>query len=648
MRAKYSYGVIDYQVRKSLTLIIRALICGSLVALLAGAFGVPAQAITDDLTINSLRVTNSSQGQGHTVEIRGTFSTKNAKPNTHLDLVTFGPLQNRTELAQVLSNRHLKRGTVHTEISALLSNPSTSQSNNYVLKFDGDKALSSPADGVYVFGVIKRGSSLQTNYVQPWFYNSKQIEKTNVVFLAQVAVLNQHLADGTSSSINSDALTLSRINNLLDQRIPAFDLVKDPAIEEWLADLQKSALKPAADEVISKLRKATAKSATQIYNHTDMQSLLVSSPNDIWSIMKLSTANAQQPLLYFPRYGQINAQTLAQLPNAGKIIPVLSNTFIGGDPYQTTNAASIVNGQESLIYDAGISHCLSKDDASRAIECVVANTAMITAESPYQGRTVAIVTPPFWQASTGELATIIKALGKSNWSALTTVSKVLRNNNDQPVFNITGIPRQFPKGLVPQGKRLIKRATILGNAVQSQDFTAEFQRVRLRSFTDAFAKRSSAKYFLARNQALLERIRTGISLQTSSRITVATARSEIPLTISNTSGYTVQVRATITSPSNSRFTSTPSDLIAIPNGARVTVPVKIHFKGTGSISVRVRLTNAKNQNLGIIQDISVASSGYQSLARTLVWGACGLLVLFAIVNAARKRRDDSSKTTSET
>jgi hypothetical protein len=70
------------------------------------------------------------------------------------------------------------------------------------------------------------------------------------------------------------------------------------------------------------------------------------------------------------------------------------------------------------------------------------------------------------------------------------------------------------------------------------------------------------------------------------------------------------------------------------------VPVKIHFKGTGSINVTVRLTNAKNQNLGIIQNISVASSSYQSLARTLVWGACGLLVLFAIVNAARKRRDE--------
>lgn len=629
---------------KKTKLVIRNLICGTFIALLSGAFSSPAQAQNDELVISAVQVSNSPSGKNHSVEISGTFTTATPAKNTRLDLVTFGPLRTRSELAEVLANPNLNRGTAHPEFSVLLRAPA--QSNSFALKFDGDKALGETVDGLYVFGVLKRGSSLQTNYVQPWFFNSKQIAKTKIVFLTQLSVQNKHLADGTTSAINSDALTLVRINNLLDQPNAAIDLVRDPALDSWLADLQKSALKPAADEVIKKLRKATASSVTQIYNHTDLQSLFVSSPSDIWSILRLSPTNSNQPLLYLPKFGQTNYQTLAQLVNFESVTPVLSNTFISGDPYQTTNAVALVNNKKSLIYDAGASRCLTIKDSLRAVECVTATTAMITAESPYLARTIAIATPPFWAVNPGGLTAIVSALDKSNWAQITNAKQILAAEDNPAAFNITGSTKQFPPGLVAQGKRLSKRAAVLGTAVQAQNFTTGFELVRLRSFSEQFPKEQSAKYFLKENQILLERVRSSIAIKTSSRITVASARTEIPLTISNTSDYPVLVKASLISPSSSRFTSIPSELIEIPKGARVTVPVKIHFKGTGTIGVKVRLLNSKNQDLGITQDISVASSGYQSLARTLVWGACGLLVLFAIVNAARKRRDgDSTKST---
>ncbi len=629
------------------TLVIRNLLCTTFIAVLSGVFAIPAQAIDDDLTINSVQVANSASGKKHTVEINGSFTAAMPKENTHLDLVTFGPLQTRSELAQVLADPHLSQGTTHPDISVLLKAPSSTKPNSFSIKFDGDKALGSPVDGVYVFGLVKRGSALQTNYVQPWFYESKQIEKTKVVFLTQLAVQNKHLADGTSGAINSDMRTVVRLNNILDQRSNSIDLVKDPAVDNWLSDLQNTALKPAVIEVKKKLSQATAKSATQIFNHTDLQSLFASSPNDIWSILRLSPTNPNQPLLYFPKYGQINYQTTSQLANVGNVIPVLSNTFVSGDPYQTTNTSALVNNKASLIYDAGISRCLTIRDSLRAIECVSANVAMITAESPYQSRTVAVATPPFWNVQPGELSAITRELSKNNWSQLITAKQALNSENDQLIFNINGASKQFPAGLVASGNRLTNLAGVLGNAIRSDDFVSGFEMVRLRSFSDQFPRAQSAKYFLRENQALLDRISSSIAIQTSHRITVASASTEIPLTISNKSGYRIQVRASVTSPSTSRFTSVPSDLITVPTGTRVTVPVKIHFKGTGSINVKVRLTNSKNQDLGITQDIWVASSSYQSLARTLVWGACGLLVLFAIVNMARKRRGGDGNNSSE-
>jgi len=648
MRAKYSGSVTDYPIHRVATVVIRNLVCAIFVALLGGVSAIPVQAQSEDLTITAVQVIDSPSGQEHLVKISGAFTTSSPKKNTHLDLVTFGPLTTRSQLAQVLANPHLNQGNIHPEISALIKAPVDSTANSFSLSFDGDRALGSTIDGVYVFGLVKRGSSLQTNYVQPWFYQSKQIEKTKVIFLTQLSVQNKHLADGTSGAINSDALTLVRLNNLLDQKDNAIDLVKDSGVDNWLADLQNTALKPAADEVKKKLDLATANSPTQIFNHTDLQSLFASSSNDIWSILRLSPTNSKQPLFYFPKYGQVNSQTLAQLSNVGNIIPVLSNTFISGDPYQTTNATALVNNKESLIYDAGISRCLTIKNSLRATECVTANVAMITAESPYQGRAVAVVTPPFWNIQPGELPEIISGLNKNSWSELLTAHKILTAKPQLTSFNIDGAAKRFPKGLVAQGKRLSRRASVLGNAVQSESFSSGFELVRLRSFSDQFPKTQSPRYFLKENQTLLERVRSNITIQTSHRITVASARTEIPLTISNKSGYPIQVKATVTSSSSSRFISTPSELVTVPTGARVTVPVKIQFKGTGSIGVKVRLTNAKNQDLGITQDISVASSSYQSLARTLVWGACGLLVIFAIVNAIRKRRGGQANSSAKT
>ena len=633
--------------RRKVTLVIRNMLCATFIALLGGVFPIPAQAINEDLTINSVQVTKSAAGKKHTVQISGTFTAAVARQKTHLDLVTFGPLQTRSELAQVLADPHLSQGISHPNISVFLKAPSSTKPNSFSIKFDGDKALGSPVDGLYVFGLVKRGSALQTNYVQPWFYESKQIKKTRVVFLTQISVQNKHLADGTSGAINSDARTLVRLNNILDQKTNAIDLVKDPAVDNWLADLQNTALKPLVTEVKKKLTQATAKSATQIFNHTDLQSLFIDSPTDIWAILRLSQTNSKQPILYFPKYGQINSQTSVQLANVGNVTPVLSNTFVSGDPYQTTNAVAIVNNKASLIYDAGISRCLTIRESVRAIECVSANVAMITAESPYQSRTVAVVSPPFWNVQPGELSAITRGLSNNDWSELVTVKTALSLETDPAIFNLDGAIKQFPAGLVTSGNRLTRLADELGIAIKADGFASGFEMVRLRSFSDQFPKAQSAKYFVRENQALLERIRSSITIQTSHRITVASASTDIPLTISNKSGYAIQVRASVTSPATSRFTSVPSELITVPTGTRVTVPVKINFKGTGSINVKIRLTNAKNEDLGITQDIWVASSSYQSVARTLVWGACGLLVLIAIVNAARKRRGGPDKNSVE-
>ena len=635
----------DYQTRLRSTLVIRKLIYAIFIVLFSGLFAVPAQAQSEKLSIDSVQVTDANPAKKHFVEISGTYTSQAPKSNTRLDLVTYGPIQTRSELAKILAEPHTNIGTAHPEISVLIPNPTNTKSNSWTIKFDGSKALGSPNDGVYVFGLIKRGSTLQTNYVQPWFYQSNQIAKTKIVFLAQLSVQNNHLADGSTNSINQDALSLARLNNLLDDGATGVQFVKDNGIDSWLADLAGTALEPAAAQVTEKFKQLSSSQPTQVFNHTDLQSLFVSSPADVGAILRLSGFRQDKSLLYFPKYGQINALTLSQLNNFGNIIPVLSNTFINGAANTTANAAAKVNGVDSLIYDAATSRCLSTKNLLRSQECISANTAMITAESPYQSRTVAILAPPFWSAQSSELSALSKSLNKSAWATFITLNKA--QTQDKSAYFITGQPKKFPTGLVIRGKQLTRSASVLGDAVSSEDFISGYENSRLRSFSELYPKAQSAKYFVRRNQELLESIRTKISIQSSARITIANATTEIPLTVSNKSGFPIKVKVVLASGSTSRFSASPSALTIVKNKQRVTVPVKIHLSGTGNVKVTVQLQNSKGQDLGITQEIVVASSSYQSLARTLVWGACGLLVLFAIVNAARKRRGTDENSTSK-
>jgi uncharacterized membrane protein YjfL (UPF0719 family) len=84
--------------------------------------------------------------------------------------------------------------------------------------------------------------------------------------------------------------------------------------------------------------------------------------------------------------------------------------------------------------------------------------------------------------------------------------------------------------------------------------------------------------------------------------------------------------------------------VTIPAAQRVTIPISIVLSGTGSVNVMASLHTLENQDLGITKTMQVTSSAYQSLARTLVWGACGLLLLLVLLNGLRKRRNSTAAT----
>jgi hypothetical protein len=115
----------------------------------------------------------------------------------------------------------------------------------------------------------------------------------------------------------------------------------------------------------------------------------------------------------------------------------------------------------------------------------------------------------------------------------------------------------------------------------------------------------------------------------------------------NESDRTVSVSVELTSTAASRFSAEPSGLIQVDGGQRVTVPISISLVGAGVVDVQAQLIAPNGERFGEVENIQISSAAYSQFARTLVWGAFGLLVLLALSNFVKRRKDKGSLETSE-
>jgi hypothetical protein len=110
----------------------------------------------------------------------------------------------------------------------------------------------------------------------------------------------------------------------------------------------------------------------------------------------------------------------------------------------------------------------------------------------------------------------------------------------------------------------------------------------------------------------------------------------------NDSDRVVSVSVDLTSRATSRFSAEPSELIQVESGQRITVPVAITLVGAGVVDVQAQLIAPNGEHFGEVKNIQISSAAYSQFARTLVWGAFGLLVLLALSNFVRRRKDKRS------
>ena len=610
-----------------------------------------------DLSISPAAGSGGTLSASHVVVLKGTFTnnTQDSIDLLKLDLVSTPAIQSRTELASLLEDPTSANDLVASDKSAVLRFIKPGDEKEWRITFRGEEILGTDASGVFGLGVQQTsvGDGESTVVTTPWFFNA-DIKPTNVSFVVPLTTLNTHLANNKVQDLKRDLAEAKRLTNLIvNQSDSSISWLQDSALRSWVNQLMAASDSEIPTRLSSAIDSLSPVTAHMPYGHTDLTALSrANQQEDLFDAIRLTRSSApDRPLFYTPIDGSANPKTISALNEEG-IATIVSNKFLRGNERETTSAVATSASNPVLVHDLAASSCLANSDQSeeaffKLLICVKSEIGMMTAESPQSTRSIIVLAPADWKISTERFAALVAALKDQNWMQLVALDLVAAR---EPTQNFVSQSRDTSDTLarvtIQQANELRNEADILSSLYVDQELASGFDSARILGFSDLWETETNATKYLAVNLALLNTYLSAVSIDASSRITTPEETSDIPITVVNQSDQAVSISVALSSKAKSRFSSEPSDLIQVESGQRITVPVSVTLVGAGVIDVEAYLIAPNGERFGDVEKIQISSAAYSQFARTLVWGAFGLLVLLAISNFVKRRKDRSSLETS--
>jgi len=598
----------------------------------------------------NISAVDSSAGTNsrHIVQMQGTFTnnTNEAISKLELNLVSTPAIKTRSQLAELISDPTSSSNLISSDFFAVLRNIAPGSQKNWQITFIGEEVLGVNASGVYAFGVKPNLTGADATVVTtPWFFNA-DIKPTNVAFVIPLTTLNSHLANGEVKNQDSDLAEATRLTNLiLNKSDSKISWVQDSALSTWISQLTAS----TDSNIPTKLGVAIdglEPAGFLPFGSADLTALsLANQKRNLKDVIALTRATAgDRPIFYAPVQGVADSKTVLQLSNQG-IRTMVSNEFLRGSPRLTTPAVATSDSNPVLVHDFATSSCLTESDKSaiaffKAVTCIKSQIGMMTAESPQKSRSIIVLAPANWNISNVQLSKLMANLSGHTWIQLADLDLVAASKPTQNyVSSAENFERRLARQTIAQANELATRAETFSSVFVDEELVAGFSTSRILGFSELWGTSANATNYLFENLALIDSFLNSITIQGSSRITTPEESSEIPITIVNESERAVSVRIDLTSAATSRFSAIPSELIQVGSGQRITVPVAINLIGAGVVDVQAQLVAPNGARFGEVKKMQISSAAYSQFARTLVWGAFGLLVLLAVSNFVKRRKD---------
>lgn len=607
---------------------------------------VAAATNNNSIRITDLVLTVDPASSRYVIKISGEYlnSTTTAVRDVEILLGTVDQLSTRYALNTFLENRQ-DANLTRTDYSARLNRVGANDRRTWQITFMADEVLTL-TNGVYGLGVIAQSQDLlSTDVVAMPFFNSPPTNTLNTTLAIQLTTLNSHLVDGNLSP--SDERELDRLINLITN---AADLevawIVDPVLRQWLVELQNTDLVDKAVLLNSMLDVITGRTTPSIYSQPDLARLMASSRGDDLTnlVVRTQQISGASKIVAVPKDGATSADAIRKLGELG-VKPILANTFLTGDKLTSVEANAVVGETSSIIADAGVSSCLQNSNGDAVADFRTKNCILneLTLVSIAQVKHLVLLTPLDWSPSVDSIKSIYNELGGKPWLAVSPMYSLLY---DEPVVNLTAQQNfeaaAFDNALIRSGDRITTNATKLSSLFSDSSFADSFSSAKLRGFSALWPTGDLAAEFLAKNEDLLLQYQNSISIEASRNITVSNSTAELPITVVNSSDRDISAVVQLSSPITSLFTGVTSEVITVPSGKRVTVPMEVTLPGEGILNLTATLLAPNGQTTGKTKQIRISSAEYQGLARALVLGAFGLLVLLSISNIVKRQRDNSS------
>ena len=609
------------------------------------------------LNILQLADAGGALGNNNVVILKGTFTNTSSQsiPKLELVLVSTPAIGSRGELAGLIADPNSASNLIPSDKSAILRNISPGGTKNWQLTFRGEEVLGVGASGVYGFGVQPDlpVASEATVITTPWFFNS-DIKPTNVALVIPLTTLITHLANAEVTDRKKDLAEAKRLNNLVINQDPSkITWLQDPALQPWVDQLEVDSASDAPANLRTALSGLAPTTAMLPFGHANLGALVRANQQDDLAdaINQTRQFSGDRQIIYAPAEGIADRQTVSLLNQQG-IRSIVSNEFLRGNQRETTAAVVTSASNPVLVHDLAASNCLTfadKDDASffAAITCIKSEIGMMTAESPQNSRNVLVLTPATWKISNERLSALVSVLSNHSWMQLTTLDLIAAAApTENFVASQSADSRDFSRALLRQAQNLKVNTESVSALYNDQGLASGFTASRVFGYSDLWPSNARATEYLTKNISLLNEYLSAVSIQASERITTPEESSEIPVTIVNESDKSVSVSVALTSDAASRFTAEPSGVIVVDSGQRITVPIAITLVGAGVVDVQAQLIAPNGERFGEVENIQISSAAYSQFARTLVWGAFGLLVLLSLSNYVKRRKDRRSSDTS--
>jgi hypothetical protein len=609
------------------------------------------------LSIAALPISVGAPNQNHVVILKGTFTNTSERTITklNLNLVYTPAITTRSELAGLIADPTSANNLIPTDTSAILRNIGPGISKNWQITFRGEEVLGNEAAGVYGFGVDPDlpDDSKVTVITTPWFFNS-DIKPTNVALIIPLTTLITHLANSEVTDRTKDLAEAERLNNLVINQDPSkITWLQDSALQPWVDQLEVDSDSDSPAKLRTSLSGLAPTTAVLPYGHANLEALVRADQQDDLAdaIIQTRQFSGDRQIIYTPTKGIADKQTVSLLNQQG-IRSMVSNEFLRGNQRETTAAIVSSASNPVLVYDLGASNCLTSadtDDASffAAVTCIKSEIGMMTAESPQNSRNVLVLTPATWKISNERLSALVSVLSNHNWMQLTTLDLVAAAAPiENYVASQSADSREFSRALLRQAQNLKLNTESVSALYNDQGLASGFTASRVLGYSDLWPSNARATEYLTKNISLINEYLNAVSIQASERITTPEEKSDIPVTVVNESDRTVSVSVDLTSDAASRFSAEPTGIIQVDSGQRITIPVSITLIGAGVVDVQAQLIAPNGERFGEVENIQISSAAYSQFARTLVWGAFGLLVLLSLSNYVKRRKDKRSSDTS--